>query len=37
MHDARFVATASAIVDAGRSDHEPVWADLVRVGEWSPP
>lgn len=33
LHDARFVATASTIVDAGRSDHKPVWADFVRVGE----
>ena len=33
MHDARFVATTSTIVEAGRSDHKPVWVDLVRVGE----
>lgn len=33
LHDARFVTTASTIVSAGRSDHLPVWADFVRVGE----
>ncbi|MGN6108600.1 MAG: endonuclease/exonuclease/phosphatase family protein [Kofleriaceae bacterium] len=28
--DARFRAIAASIVDAGRSDHAPVWADLER-------
>ncbi len=33
LHDARLVATRSTIVDAGRSDHKPIWADFVRVAE----
>ena len=33
LHDARLVATTSTIVSAGRSDHFPIWADFVRVGE----
>jgi endonuclease/exonuclease/phosphatase family metal-dependent hydrolase len=31
LHDRRLVATAAGIVDRGRSDHFPVWADLVRA------
>ena len=31
MYDDRFVATAAGIVEAGQSDHKPVWADLQRV------
>jgi len=26
-----FVAVAADIVDAGRSDHLPIWADLERI------
>ena len=28
LYDARFVAVAGGIVERGRSDHKPVWADL---------
>jgi len=28
MYDRRFVATAAGIIEAGRSDHKPIWADL---------
>jgi len=31
LYDQRFVAVAGGIVEAGRSDHKPVWADLERV------
>lgn len=31
MHDAHFVPTAAAIVEAGRSDHKPIWADFTRI------
>lgn len=31
LHDARFTTTGAGIVEAGRSDHKPVWADLERV------
>jgi len=33
LYDRRFVATAGDIVEAGRSDHKPVWADLQRADE----
>jgi endonuclease/exonuclease/phosphatase (EEP) superfamily protein YafD len=31
LHDAHFVPTAAAIVEAGRSDHKPIWADFERI------
>ncbi|MEJ7601684.1 MAG: endonuclease/exonuclease/phosphatase family protein [Kofleriaceae bacterium] len=31
MYDARFLAVSGGIVDAGNSDHKPVWADFERV------
>lgn len=31
LHDEQFVAVAAHIVDAGRSDHKPIWADLERI------
>ena len=31
LYDARLLAVAGGIVDAGNSDHKPVWADLERV------
>jgi endonuclease/exonuclease/phosphatase (EEP) superfamily protein YafD len=31
MHDDNFVAVAASIVEAGRSDHKPVWADFERI------
>ena len=31
MHDDHFIAVAAAVVDAGRSDHMPVWADFERM------
>ena len=31
FHDARLVATAARIEQAGRSDHKPIWADFVRI------
>jgi len=31
LHDPHFIAVAADIVDAGRSDHLPIWADLERV------
>lgn len=31
LYDDRFVARAAGIVEAGRSDHKPIWADLERV------
>jgi endonuclease/exonuclease/phosphatase (EEP) superfamily protein YafD len=31
FHDAHFVPTAAEIVEAGRSDHKPIWADFVRI------
>ncbi|MBL9013760.1 MAG: endonuclease/exonuclease/phosphatase family protein [Myxococcales bacterium] len=31
LHDGCFVASAAGIVEAGRSDHKPIWADLERV------
>ncbi len=33
LYDDRFVAVAAGVVEAGRSDHRPVWADLQRVDE----
>lgn len=31
LHDVRLVPTAATIVEAGRSDHKPIWADFVRI------
>ncbi|MGE5182221.1 MAG: endonuclease/exonuclease/phosphatase family protein [Acidobacteriota bacterium] len=31
MYDAHFTAPAAGVVEAGRSDHKPVWADVERV------
>jgi endonuclease/exonuclease/phosphatase family metal-dependent hydrolase len=31
LHDAYFVPVAGAIVEAGRSDHMPIWIDFVRI------
>jgi len=31
MHDAYFVPVTGAIVEAGRSDHKPVWVDFERI------
>ena len=31
LHDARFTSSAAGIVEAGRSDHKPIWADLERT------
>jgi endonuclease/exonuclease/phosphatase (EEP) superfamily protein YafD len=31
MHDAHFVPIGAAIVEAGRSDHKPIWADFERI------
>lgn len=31
MHDAHFVPIAATIVEAGRSDHKPIWADFERI------
>jgi endonuclease/exonuclease/phosphatase (EEP) superfamily protein YafD len=31
MHDAHFVPVAATIVEAGRSDHKPIWADFERI------
>ncbi|MDQ3364830.1 MAG: endonuclease/exonuclease/phosphatase family protein [Myxococcota bacterium] len=31
LHDSRFRAMAADVVAGGRSDHAPVWADLVRL------
>ncbi len=31
LHDAYFVPTAGAIVEAGRSDHKPIWVDFERL------
>jgi endonuclease/exonuclease/phosphatase (EEP) superfamily protein YafD len=31
LHDEHWVAIAAGIVEAGRSDHKPVWADLQRA------
>jgi endonuclease/exonuclease/phosphatase (EEP) superfamily protein YafD len=31
LHDAHLVPTAAAIVEAGRSDHKPIWADFERI------
>ena len=28
LHDARLTSSAAGIVEAGRSDHKPIWADL---------
>ena len=28
LHDARFTSSGAGIVEAGRSDHKPIWADL---------
>jgi endonuclease/exonuclease/phosphatase (EEP) superfamily protein YafD len=31
MHDAYFVPVTGAVVEAGRSDHKPVWVDFERI------
>jgi endonuclease/exonuclease/phosphatase family metal-dependent hydrolase len=31
LHDAHFVPTTAKIVEAGRSDHKPIWADFARI------
>jgi endonuclease/exonuclease/phosphatase (EEP) superfamily protein YafD len=31
MHDDRFVPVTAQIVEAGRSDHKPIWADFERI------
>jgi vancomycin resistance protein VanJ len=31
MHDAHFVPVTAQIVEAGRSDHKPIWADFERI------
>ena len=31
LHDAHFVPVTAAIVEAGRSDHKPIWADFERI------
>ena len=31
MHDDHFIAVQAAIVEGGRSDHKPVWADFERM------
>lgn len=31
LHDMSLVPISSAIADAGRSDHKPIWADFVRM------
>lgn len=31
LHDAHFVPVASRIVEAGNSDHFPIWTDFVRI------
>lgn len=31
LHDVHFVPVAAAIVEAGRSDHKPIWADFDRI------
>ncbi|NVB79545.1 MAG: hypothetical protein HOV81_14205 [Kofleriaceae bacterium] len=31
LHDDRFVPVRAAVVEAGRSDHKPVWADFERM------
>jgi endonuclease/exonuclease/phosphatase (EEP) superfamily protein YafD len=31
MHDAHFVPVTATIVEAGRSDHKPIWADFERI------
>jgi endonuclease/exonuclease/phosphatase family metal-dependent hydrolase len=31
MHDATLIPTRAVIVEAGRSDHKPVWADFTRM------
>ena len=31
MHDAHFVPVTARIVEAGRSDHKPIWADFERI------
>ena len=31
LYGARFLVVSGGIVDAGNSDHKPVWADLERV------
>lgn len=33
LYDDRFVAHAAGVVEAGRSDHKPIWADLARAPE----
>jgi len=36
LADARFRVVDAAVVDGGRSDHQPVWADVERVTTSSP-
>lgn len=31
LHDAHFVPVTAAVVEAGRSDHKPIWADFERM------
>jgi endonuclease/exonuclease/phosphatase family metal-dependent hydrolase len=31
LHDAHFIAVRAAVVEAGRSDHKPIWADFERM------
>ena len=31
MHDAHFIPVTAAIVEAGRSDHKPIWVDFERM------
>lgn len=33
LHDAHFTAAAAGIVEAGHSDHKPIWADLYYVDQ----
>jgi endonuclease/exonuclease/phosphatase family metal-dependent hydrolase len=33
MYDHNFIARRAGIVEAGRSDHKPVWVDLERSGD----
>jgi endonuclease/exonuclease/phosphatase family metal-dependent hydrolase len=32
LHDASFRAIDAGVIDGGRSDHLPVWAELERTG-----
>ena len=31
LHDAHFVPVAGAVVEAGRSDHNPIWVEFERI------